>query len=44
MFRDPMLYLDDIVEAVEVIQEYSANMTFESFAADVCRRHMKRLP
>lgn len=34
MFRDPVLYLDDIIEATDVIKDYSADMTFEAFAAD----------
>jgi len=30
--RDYKLYLDDILEAIRRIKEYTANMSFESFA------------
>jgi len=30
--RDYKLYLDDILEAIRRIEEYTANMSFESFA------------
>ena len=34
MPRDIRLYLDDMLEAIRAIQEYTGGMTFESFAAD----------
>jgi len=34
MSRDVRLYLLDILEAIEKIQQYTANLTFEDFAAN----------
>ena len=34
MSRDFKLYLDDMIEAIRAIREYTGGMTFESFAAD----------
>ena len=34
MPRDIRLYLDDMLEAIRVIREYTAGMTYDSFAAD----------
>jgi len=32
--RDPLLYVEDIVEAIERIQGYTEGMSFEDFIAD----------
>lgn len=32
MTRDPRLYLNDILESIDRIQQYTANLTFEEFA------------
>jgi uncharacterized protein with HEPN domain len=34
MPRDIRLYLDDMLEAIRAIREYTGGMTFESFASD----------
>ncbi len=34
MSRDPRLYLDDILEAVALIREYTESMDYESFSRD----------
>lgn len=34
MKRDSRLYLDDILEAVEKIQEYSSDLDFDEFCSD----------
>ena len=34
MPRDIRLYLDDILEAIRAIREYTSGMTYDSFAAD----------
>lgn len=34
MHRDTQLYLSDIVDAIQAIETYLANITFEQFAAD----------
>ena len=34
MLRDPRLYLDDIMEAVAQVREYTALMDYETFARD----------
>jgi len=34
MPRDIRLYLDDILEAIQAIREYTSGMTYDSFAAD----------
>lgn len=34
MPRDPAVYLEDILEAIERIREYAAGMKLESFSAD----------
>lgn len=32
MNRDPRLYLDDIAEAIEAIEEYTSGITYEAFS------------
>jgi len=34
MTRDALLYLYDILESTEKIQQYTANLTFEDFVAN----------
>jgi uncharacterized protein with HEPN domain len=34
MTRDARLYLYDILESIEKIQQYTANLTFEDFVAN----------
>ena len=34
MTRDARLYLYDILESIEKIEQYTANLTFEDFAAN----------
>jgi uncharacterized protein with HEPN domain len=34
MVRDQILFIEDILEAIERIEEYTPNMDFESFASD----------
>ena len=34
MLRDPRLYLDDIVEAIDRIRQYSAAMKYKDFSTD----------
>ena len=34
MKRDPRLYIDDIVEAVNRIEEYAEGLSFEAFKKD----------
>ena len=34
MTRDALLYLYDILESIEKIQQYTANLTFEDFVAN----------
>lgn len=34
MHRDPRLYLDDILEAIDQIQEYILSMDYETFVQD----------
>lgn len=34
MTRNPLLYLNDIVESIARIQQYTANLTFDTFAAN----------
>jgi uncharacterized protein with HEPN domain len=34
MYRDPRLYLDDILEAIALIREYILSMDYESFVRD----------
>ena len=34
MKRDPRLYIDDIVEAVNRIEEYAEGLSFEAFSKD----------
>ncbi len=35
MHRDPRLYLDDILEAVARILEYTSSMDYETFSRDI---------
>ncbi len=34
MYRDPRLYIDDILEAIRSIKEYTASMDYEAFVQD----------
>ncbi len=34
MLRDPLVFLDDIVEACDAVTSYSGSLTFEEFRAD----------
>lgn len=34
MKRDPQIYLQDILESIEKIQQYIANMTFDEFVSN----------
>ena len=34
MYRDPILYLEDILDAIRKIHEYTAEITFEDFCGD----------
>jgi len=34
MYRDPILYLEDILDAIRKIREYIAEITFEDFCDD----------
>ncbi|MFO7972746.1 MAG: HepT-like ribonuclease domain-containing protein [Desulfobacterales bacterium] len=35
MHRDPRLYLDDILEAIHKIRDYTAGMDFTEFSKDI---------
>jgi uncharacterized protein with HEPN domain len=34
MLRDPLLYLDDILESIARIREYTSSMDYETFSRD----------
>lgn len=39
MNRDPGLYLDDILEAIDAIEEYTSGITAEAFSSKHARYH-----